>query len=344
MKPTELLGELTYPLTDMAIMLALVSFLLLGSLALAAGLLGLWLALVLTPAFFRYALYLLEARALGHEAPAPGIELFNWVENFWSLFPLVLLAGATWLLSFVSDAVSPAAAQLMAGMLFVLLPAPMGILALSRSAIESLNPAALKRLISACGPAYFYIPLVGLVGAAGVEYLRSIQAPGLVVNAAGIYVFFLFFTLTGAVMHSRQVAAMVDIYDQQEPDADALEQRLAEQRQQVANHAYGFISRGNRAGGFRHIGQWLEREADIGEAREWFFREMLSWENTDAALFFAQDYLHELLVEQQDTVAIKLIARCLHENPAFRPSEEDSGAVQELLEIRGRNDLIEIMR
>ena len=68
----------------MAIALSIIAFWLFARLAMAAGLLGLWLALVVTPAFFRYLLYVLEARAAERSAPTLGGELFNWVENFWS--------------------------------------------------------------------------------------------------------------------------------------------------------------------------------------------------------------------------------------------------------------------
>ena len=91
MRPSDALREVLYPISDSAIVLAMLVFWLLGSLARAAGLLGIWLAFILLPAFFRYALYLLEACAQGRDAPALGIELFNWAENFWSLFPLLLL-------------------------------------------------------------------------------------------------------------------------------------------------------------------------------------------------------------------------------------------------------------
>lgn len=341
MKPTELLREILYPLTDMTIMLAMLVFLLLGSLAGAAGLLGLWLAAILLPAFFRYALYLLEARALGQAAPPPGIELFNWFENFWSLFPLILLVACGWFLSFIANNISNSAALFAGAVMMILFPAPIGILALSRSPVESLNPLALKRLIAACGPQYLWVPAVTAAGFAGVMYLKSIGTPGLLVNAAGIYVYFLLFTLTGALLHAKKVSVRVTIPEPLEPLEEVLEQRLLGERQRVANHAYGFVSRGNRAGGFRHIQQWIDaEEVDIDAARDWFFREMLTWEETDAALFFAQTYLSRLLGRQQDVAAIKLISRCLLENSRFRPLAGDRDAAVALLRRYSRDDLL----
>ena len=64
LKIPAIIREILYPLTDIAVVLALIFFLLLELLVEVAGLLGLWLIIVLLPAYFRYLLYLLEARAL----------------------------------------------------------------------------------------------------------------------------------------------------------------------------------------------------------------------------------------------------------------------------------------
>ena len=89
--------ELLYPLTDMAILTAMITFALIAELIEAARIFGFWLAIIVLPAFFRYALYMLEARAHGQQAPVPTIEMFSFFENFWALFPTVLLGAFIWL-------------------------------------------------------------------------------------------------------------------------------------------------------------------------------------------------------------------------------------------------------
>ena len=96
MKISDVGRELIYLLADMAGLVAIVTFALLAALADAAGRLGIWLALIILPAFFRYALYLLDARANGRAAPVPGIEEFSLVDNFWAVFPAVLLGMFIW--------------------------------------------------------------------------------------------------------------------------------------------------------------------------------------------------------------------------------------------------------
>ena len=132
----------------------------------------------------------------------------------------------------------------------------------------------------------------------------------------------------------------VEIEEPLEPDTEELAKDLLKERQKVANHAYGFISRGNREGGFAHVREWLEKESEFEEAWQWFFEEMLRWENKDPALFFAQEYLSRLLEWQKETDVLKLIVRCLHHNERWQPSDESKHAVKEIASRHERGDVL----
>ena len=307
----------------MAIVLALIVFLLLGLLVQAAGLFGLWLAVVVVPAYFRYLLYLLEARASGRDAPAPGIELFNWVENFWSLFSLVLVCLLIWGGYFLSSNFSIAAAVIPAIFFLTIFPASMAVLAVTRSPIESLNPAALFVLIKSCGRDYLFIPLIVAAMALLIWYLVILDVPGVLIKASSMYASILLFTLTGSVLHAHGSGINVDIPPPLEADTEQTEADLTRERTKVLNHAYGFVSRGNRQGGLQHIEDWIGKEVDVAAAYRWFFEQMLKWESKGAALFFAQIYLSRLLGEQRDIEALKLISRCRLEDARFKPLPED---------------------
>jgi hypothetical protein len=71
---------------------------------------------------------------------------------------------------------------------------------------------------------------------------------------------------------------------------------------------------------------------------------MLKWENSNAALFFAQPYLHRLLLQQSEPATLKLLSQCFHANPQFRPAEEDRDDAIEVAERHGRNDLLRFLR
>ncbi|MFB3077778.1 MAG: hypothetical protein ACE1Y4_07200, partial [Lysobacterales bacterium] len=270
----------------------------------------------------------------------PDIAMFNPADNFWSLAPVVLIAIAIWAGILLVPIISLLGVMLIGVALMVVVPASMAVLAITHSPAESLKPAAMTRMVRACGAPYFIVPTVLIVmsGLFGALYLAGM--PLFLIDLATSYQIVLLFTMTGAVLHTNKVAVQVDIPEPVEPTTDDLARDLDHERQKVVNHAYGFISRGNREGGFAHIRQWLENEALVEEAYQWFFHEMLKWESADPALFFAQEYLGRLLEWQMDNEALKLIARCLHENARWRPLPEDRDEVHDLVARHGRQDLI----
>jgi hypothetical protein len=343
-KPTEILREAIFPLTSLTVLMAVLVFGALLWLGSAAGLFGLWLMFIVIPAVFRYAIYLLEARAHGAQTHVAGIEIFNIADNLWGLFPLLLIVGFGWLEWRVLQSFGPRPALFALGLFFLVYPASMAVLAVTRSPTASVNPVALGRLVRRCGLRYLAIPgVLSVVGAVIYAVVLPV-APGFVVYFVAVFLFFLMFTLTGKVVYASDVAAEVGIEAPAVPsEAEAALGRVAD-RQKVANHAYGFISRGNREGGFQHVREWIAGEADADDAVSWFFNEMMRWENKDAALRFGQECFAHFLHHERDAMALKVVSRCQHEDPAWRPRREDRPAAIDLAERYGREDLLPGLR
>lgn len=110
-------------------------------------------------------------------------------------------------------------------------------------------------------------------------------------------------------------------------------------RKRVLNHAYGFISRDNYDGGLKHILDWIDEDPEPVAAWAWFLDHMLSWENQQPALRFAQHYLHDHLRHGEQIPAVKLIMRCRLIDECFRPSPEDSVAAVAACNACGNEDL-----
>ena len=340
MKLADVIREIFYPLTNMAIVFAMIFFWMLFALVQRAGLIGLWLLIILTPAYVRYLLYLLEARANGRSPPVPDIGMFNPVGNLWSLTPLILLSMLIWADILFADSDLAWLGILLGIAIFLITPATLAILAVTHSPSESLNPPAVLRMIRVCGVGYFLVPTVIVLVSVMFVLFEFLGLPPFFTKLGSSYQIVLLFTLTGAVLHANDVAVQVDIDPPIEKSDDEISGDLEKERQKVASHAYGFVSRNNRTGGLAHINQWIDRESDTDAARAWFFQEMLTWENNAAALFFAQDYLHQLLHREQEVTALKLAARCLHEDPRWKPQLEDRELFLEVAEQHGREDLI----
>ena len=340
MAPRELAKEIAYPFTEMAVLLGMAGFALLAVLAQAAGILGLWLAILLVPAVFRYLLALLEARANGRPAPVAGIEMFNIADNFWTLTPLVILAVAIWG-GFLLAHEGHVAASRTAGLVFLaVLPASLAILAITRSPVESLNPLAWWRMVRACGADYAFAAMVPPLAALLAALLPLDGMPAVVAGLCWSYPVFLLCTLTGAILHGNEVALQVRLPNPVEAGAGDVAAGREAGRRKVLNHAYGFASRGNLDGGLAHLRAAIGGDPEPGEARRWYFERMLQWESKTCALVFAQEYLGWLLAQERETEALKLLTRCFLVEPAFRPLPADRDGAVELARRFHREDLL----
>lgn len=320
MTPRTVLEEIVFPIRSLACLLAMAGFLLLMTLASSAGILGLWLAAIVLPALFRYLIITAEARATGHDVEPPGIEFFSLVSNGWSLFPVLPVLFFAWLI-FSAAQSSTTLAIVVALLALCVFPAMMAVLVITHSPLQSLNPAALYKLVNAVGPSYLYAPLVAL-GAIWVPYALD-SVPGFLQSAVELYLAFAFFAVTGALLREQNLVAEIDIPLADEIIADQQHAKLDQQRTVTLNHAYGLAGRGNRAGALAHVEQWLADDPYPDAARDWFLRSMLDWEKSDFGLYFAQRYVSWLLDEGDALRAVKLILRCKLENEAFRPLDDD---------------------
>lgn len=131
--------------------------------------------------------------------------------------------------------------------------------------------------------------------------------------------------------------------DPVEPDDEKVSHDNSKERTSVLNHAYGFISRGNRAGGLKHVHEWLEQDPEPNTAWPWFLGQMLRWENPEPALVFAQQYLGRLLRDEDYVLAVKLMMRCRLINAAFKPLPDDRALALEAAERCNNEELKKIL-
>lgn len=341
MKPRELAKEIAYPVTDLTVLLGIAGFTLLSALAGAAGMLGIWLGILLLPALFRYLLAILEARANGRAAPVAGGEMFDFMDNFWTLTPLILYAASIWGSFLLAERGLITAARLAGLGLFLVLPASLAVLAITRSPLESLNPVAWGRMVRACGRDYPIAAITPPLAALLVSVLPLQAMPGVVANLFVFYPVFLLCTLTGAILNANGVTFQLEIPAPLEPGEAAVSAGVDAERRGILNHAYGFVSRGNLDGGLAHVRSAVRDDPDPPEAWRWYFERMLEWESNKGALFFAQSYLGWLLAEGREPEALKLLTRCFREDSAFRPLAADRERAVDMVRRFRRDDLLE---
>ena len=344
MSVTEILRELAFPARNITVLLSALFIFLMLKFAAFGGLLGLFLLFLILPSLFHYLMRLLDARSRGQEPGPLDAEDLMWYHAPWRLFMithLVFVGYALW----ISDRLYKLPGVLVTGMLIAaVLPASLAVLAITRSPLESLNPRAIGGLIGRTGDSYWLLPSYLVFAGFAIHWLGELNWPPFFVDLLAFYLVLVFFSLAGAVVQPYNLHEEVDIYDPVEPEAEVVEERLLKERTSVLSHAYGFISRDNRKGGFGHIESWLREDPDPESAWAWFFDQMLRWENKYPALLFGQSYLSQLLQAGDDATAVKVMMRCRLHDASFVPLGEDIPAALAAAEKSGNQQLADFLR
>lgn len=342
MSPSRFVQAVFFPLTESSVLFALAGFWLLVALVGFAGMFGIWLAIIVVPAVIRYQLYLLEAQAHGSKPQPPGVEFFNWVHDTWTLFPVVIVAAIGWAAYAIHAAAGFAAMLSFLVFCGFLYPAMLGVLAITHSPLQSINPIALYRFVGGCGLSYAVAPVYLLLIAFVMPMTRELG----VLARSFVEMFFVFslHSVIGAVIEPRGIVDDVYIPDAPGPDAAGQPGDIEKTRVGVLGHAYAFISRDNRKGGFDHIVDAIGKDPDPKAAWAWYFDHMLAWENRQHALFFAQHYIHDALRHGERVPALKVIMRCRLIDESFRPFEDDVPAAIAAAEATRNSELATVLK
>jgi hypothetical protein len=321
MTSREFLDELAYPVSSGSTLITIITFVLLIWLVGAAGIFGIWLAVAVVPAFLRYLTMVAEARAQGRDAEPPGIEYFTLVGNAWTLFPVIPAFIMASLVGVAQETWGGLPAMVLAVTFSLPFPALVAVLVITHSPLQSVDPRALYRFIRRCNKSYWYAPAAGILVVVLPTMLASL--PQLALNFVEVYLLVASFGVTGAVTRGTNLFTEVDLPEAAGVDEENLRRGLARKRSQVLDHAYGFVSRGNRDGGMEHIYRWLARDPEPDDAWSWFFERMVRWENPYPGLLLAQQYVGRLLEAGDQVGAVKLILRCRLMDETFRPPGAD---------------------
>jgi len=339
LKPADIAREIAYPLRDAGVWMSLLFLFLLLEFARSGGILGLFLAFLVLPALLRYCMRILQSRSRGQEAGPLVVEDLLIIGSMWSLFVTVHIAVPIYATYFLAN--SYGWASMLAGnaVLAAVIPASLAVLAVTRSPVESLNPRSIGGVINRCGAGYWVLPGYLLFAIAISWWLSTRPWTGYATDLLVLYLVTVFFALVGGIVRPHQLHDEVDIDDPVEPDQQVLDERLLKERTSALNHAYGFISRDNRAGGLKHIHRQIEGDPNPEGAWSWFFDQMMLWESKEPAQIYAQGYLTRLLHDGDYAQAVKVITRCRFVNESFQPLADDRDLAREAAETCGNDEL-----
>lgn len=342
MNPKDLLRAFLVPVLEPTVLMVLALFAVLLTIAAVGGPLG-WLVLVFSlPPIFRYLMLIVEDCARGESPGALDAEFFNWIGGMYAFFPLPLTAFFAVVGWYAHDAFGMAGVVPALVAFVLVFPISLALLAITHSPLHSLNPVAMWRLVVASYATFWIAP----------SYLAlivwfSFQSPEIPVmpgKAVLLFLMFSFAAVTGTLIAPDRLIDEVDTPEPITPLRSKEENDVAQNRVLTLSHAYGFISRDNREGGFRHIFTEIERDPDPLGAWQWYFGRMLTWDEKQHALFFAQHCVRDMLANDENVPALKIIMRCRLLNEQFMPFREDTPAAIAAAERCGNIELAAVLK
>ncbi len=342
MTPAKLVQAILYPLTSSTVLVPLVVFWLLASFAAWGGLLGLFLMALVLIATVRFLMMVLEARARDREPETPGVEFFSLFGDGWNLFPAALVVLSVLLINVADDAFGIAGATVVSVVVCVAFPASLAVLAVTRSPLQSVNPVAIVKLIGRCGGTLWIAIVFGQL--AGWLALASNALPAMLASFVQMYLWFAYFSLLGSLIEPYKLFEEVDIPPPLQKSADEISGDIEKHRVGVLGHAYGFVSRDNREGGFKHLFDEIEKDPDPVGAWAWYFNKMMGWEQSHHALFFAQHYIRDALRHGEELIALKVAMRGHYADEQFRPFREDIATLAMAAERHGNTELAAVLK
>lgn len=342
MKPGSLLRAAFLPLIEPVVLFPLVMFWVFVCIGTSGSPLGIIVLILCLPPIFRYQMIIIEACARGEAPAAFDAEFFNWSGSLWTLFPLPVVIALLWFGAMLQSSFGTTGVFAVLAFAAAFLPASLVVLAITHSPLQSLNPIAIGRLLRETGESFWVASAYLFV--LGWAAVQAEQLPNIAGNFVHLFVLFSFSAVTGTLIEPFGLVDDVSIPASIEPDEKEIVADLEKSRAAILGHAYGFISRGNREGGFQEIFDCIEVDQDPAAAWAWFFEHMMRWERVDHALFFGQHYIRDLLKYGDRKPALKVIMRCRLINEQFRPFREDVPIAIAAAESCGNIELAEVLK
>jgi hypothetical protein len=295
-------------------LLLVVTFALGLRLAVAAGLTGIFLGLLLFSWFFKYCFVLFDSIVAGEdEPPVLSVEMVNPVSE---QRPLVLaaLVGTEFMFAARVGIVGVIAVAM-------ILPAHVAVLGYTNNVFKAVWPPALYAVVSRLGRDYLLI--------IGVMVLVGFAAYWTVVYGAALFTMLLIVQLALLLMFALVAGAMFEHRWELGIDSRTREERMAERAQREHEIERGrmldvvhakFRVRAS-AEGWEEIERWLRMHSDSSEHRA-VLTATSAWDDARPADKLANNLVATLLARRETGEALLIVEQRLVTNPKYQVMPE----------------------
>jgi hypothetical protein len=287
-------------------------------LAMAAGLPGLLLRLLVTLSLFRYGYTVLRHVANGqNQFPPPDIESTNPMGQFTVVMHSVLFGTLLYLFATTPFVAGPLRWPLLVAVSAVF-PASAAIMAMTRNAGAALSPSGIGGLIGDLGGDYVKLLAVSLVLSAFTALTSTWPwYLGIFAEMVSVWTMLALFLATGATLRAHR-----DELDLMEGLDDAEQRELRERQdqwQKILDRAYASVRSGLPAQAYRTVKELIESEGDSLEVYQWTFNGMLAWDDQKHAAMLGERFAKKLWDAGRKHDALELAQRCRKLSPSFVP-------------------------
>jgi hypothetical protein len=290
------------------------------SLAAQAGFAGLWLGLILSSWYWKYAFILFDSTIQGvEEPPALDIQMVNPVDEQRPLAQLCILAAMYWICHAAAvNFGAPAGVAL--GVVFGLsLPASVAVLGTEGHVLRAMNPAVLFNVAVSLG--WRYTVFIG-VFLAYVLLAFGVFALDLWLPLNLLVILFLglsLFSLLAGFLYDRRDELGLEVWHSPEKKQARREADVRMQSQKVVDDAYGQVRAAQHVAAWNTLTAWLETRQHRFEDYDWLIERITPWPDGRYLTRVTEDYLDRLLAANRNKDALVVADRALRHEPAFRP-------------------------
>ncbi len=317
-------------------------------LARRAGLMGIPLAALLASWFFKYCFILLDAVIAGaDESPVLSIEMVNPIDEQRPLAQALLLAGGAYLAFELGRHTTPACGWLLAALLLFLLPASIGVLALSGNPLRAAWPPELVSVVRAVGRDYL-LPLGSIAALALLLVVFVwIGVPGWLGLVGAQFGLLVVFALVGGILHEHRPELGIEFKSVSERFAERSERERVIERGRVLERAYGKFRVRKPLEGWQEIEAWLQahgRAADVTDKLLLEHRAVLAavlrWDDVRPGDRLTDDLISLYLARRETGRALEVLEERLASNAQYRPKQPAHAArLAELAAAAGKRAL-----
>jgi len=285
-----------------------------------AGFWGLWLCLVLSSWYWKYAFILFDYTVRGvDEPPALDIQMVNPVDEQRPLALLCILGGMYCVCHALAVKFGAPAGILMGSVFAIALPASIAVLGLERHVLRALHPTVLFMVAASLGWRYglFIAVVLAYAALAAGVFALDLWLPFNLMLL--LFMGLSLFSLLAGCLYDRRDELGLEVWhspEKKQARADAEDRRQA---QKVVDDAYGQVRAAQHLAAWGTLSGWLETRQHRPEDYEWLIDRLTPWPDGRYLTRITEEYIDRLLGADRNGEALRVADRALRHDEAFRP-------------------------